>query len=148
MKWRQKLEIGSADIYYCDYENDNSLKSQSTMVKGGSSKQIVLCFKTIYVNTFTVIVIGLGEGSNNIILRHETFHMWESFVKGLLLPSLDFFILQNQGIKAIKLGYQEKQRKIKDSNGDKVKMHSLHNCDYLKINPTNHILFTYSLDET
>jgi hypothetical protein len=61
-------------------------------------------------------------------------------VTGFLLPTNDFLILNERGVDLISLGSVQ-QREQSDSEGIMRNLHGLGMCDYLKIEPTNHILF-------
>lgn len=109
----------------------------------------MVCYKSIIVNTLTVIVIALDGDNSNIILKHESFHIWESYFKGYLLSSHYFLILTNEGVSLLNLQRgHESQKLIQDCNQKNVIVHSIQECDYLKIRPTNHLHITYSLDQT
>ena len=49
-------------------------------------------------------------------------------------------ILQKNGINLLALGEKE-ARIVYDEKGDPRKIHSLGSCNYLKIEPSNHLLF-------
>ena len=71
---------------------------------------------------------------------HEGYQLWESQVKGFLLTTNDFMILSKDGINLLALG--EKPGKcVVDKDGLNRWIHSLGSCNYLKIEPTNHLLF-------
>jgi hypothetical protein len=72
---------------------------------------------------------------------HESYQLWESPIKGFLLDNHDFLILSKDGINLISLNESHELKKIKDVNGFKRKIHSLGSLNYLKIEPTNHLLF-------
>jgi len=69
---------------------------------GPHQREIVLCYKCIYVNTFTVFVIKLDDPPI-IVFRYEMYHIWESIIKGSLLSSNDFLILSKDGEEALSL---------------------------------------------
>jgi hypothetical protein len=61
-------------------------------------------------------------------------------VKGFLLRTNDFIILSKDGINLLSLG-QGAPKTVKDDKGAERKIHSLGSCNYLKIEPSNHLLF-------
>lgn len=62
IKYKNKLDIGDADIYI--------LRSKKNRLK-----EIVISYKTIFINTFNVIVMDISTKSveKSIIFRHESF---------------------------------------------------------------------------
>ena len=78
-----------------------------------NSAELVLCYKTIYINKFTIFVISLGDGQShknkdyNVVLRHESFHIWESHIRGCLLPSNFFLILSKEGTTQLSIGQKD-----------------------------------------
>jgi hypothetical protein len=67
--------------------------------------------------------------------------LWESPIKGFLLDNHDFLILSKDGINLISLNESHEKKIIKDISGQKRLIHSLGSLNYLKIEPTNHLLF-------
>ena len=74
VKWNTKLQVGNANVYI-------------QRSGAGQFKEIIVSYKSIYVNTFNVLVIDLSEapccsGENdaqhglNMIFRHESFQLW------------------------------------------------------------------------
>lgn len=57
-----KLEIGDAKIFFHNDKEDNPM--------------IIVSFKTIYLNSFNLIVIDLKKGKVNY--RYESYHLWET----------------------------------------------------------------------
>jgi hypothetical protein len=55
--------------------------------------------------------------------------------------------MSQQGTRVLRILPHLKQKRIKDFNNQPVVLHQLHKCDYLKIQETNHILFSHSIDE-
>ena len=98
----------------------------------------MVSYKCIGINTYNVFVFCLN--TRLIKFWHESFQLWESPVKGFLLPSNDFLIISNQGINVIAIGNKE-ARVIEDAEKFKRKIHSLGSCNYLKVEPEQHILF-------
>ena len=128
INWNNKLDIGNCDMQLMTEVDAN----------GKVSEFIVVSYKCIGINTFNVFVIDLE--SKLIKYWHEGYQLWESPVKGFLLSTNDFMILSKDGINLLAIG--EKPSKIvKDKDGLKRMIHSLGKCNYLKIEPTNHLLF-------
>jgi len=59
---------------------------------------------------------------------------------GFLLNTNDFIILSKDGINVLALG-EKPSRIITDDKGAPRMIHSLGSCNYLKIDPSNHLLF-------
>lgn len=62
------------------------------------SKELVLSYKSIYKNTYDIIVVNLGKiknnkDENNFVFRHESFHLWEQYIKGIHLSSNYFLTI-------------------------------------------------------
>jgi hypothetical protein len=128
ISWNNKLDVGDCDLHFMhEKQKDGSIMDC-----------IVVSYKCIGINTFNVFVIDLK--SKLIKYWHEGYQLWESPVKGFLLNTNDFLILSKDGINVIALGEKE-SRVIKDSEGFERMIHALGKVNYLKIEPTNHILF-------
>ena len=73
--------------------------------------------------------------------RHESFQLWESQIHGTLLhKNNDFVTINRDGIMIFALGSTAK-RPIVDSSGDSRMIHSLESMNYLKLEPTNLLVF-------
>lgn len=129
IKWTNKLDIGNCDMHIMNEMDKKTEKMQS---------KIVVSFKSIGINTFNVFVIDLQD--KLIKYWHEGYQLWESAVKGFLLTTNDFLILSKDGINVLALGEKE-GRSIKDKDGQARFIHSLGSINYIKIEPTNHLLF-------
>ena len=73
--------------------------------------ELVLCYKAIYINKFTIMIINIDDSDineSNVVLRHESFHIWESNIRGCFLPSNDFLILSKNGRTLLKIGNDDK----------------------------------------
>ena len=148
------MHISDADINILGNLDDASIDS-SLLSFGEQDQQLVVSYKSIYVNTYTVIAINVnGETedshstSSRIVFLHESLHIWESQVKGYLLTSHDFIILTQDGIKALSLARTSSKKTIEDCHNNEVVLHSLQECMYLKIAESNHLMMTYSLDQS
>lgn len=94
----------------------------------------------IGINTFNVFVIDLDTKENLIKYWFEGYQLWESAVKGFLLDTNDFLILSKDGINLLALG-EKPQKIVKDKENQKRLIHSLGACNFLKIEPSNHLFF-------
>jgi hypothetical protein len=80
-------------------------------------KELVISYKTIYINTFNVVISDLSAETNNVLLKHEAFQLWESSVSSILLSvSKDLLSFSKSGINVLALGNVEK-RPIVDNLG-------------------------------
>jgi len=73
---------------------------------GKSYKELVVSYKTIYINTYNVTVMDISADINEATLfRHESFQLWESDARGLLLTkNKDFVTLSKSGLCVLALG--------------------------------------------
>lgn len=129
IKWKNKLDIGDTNIYVL-----------RNIEKG--IKEIIISYKTIFINTFNVVVMDISkEAEKSIIFRHEGFQLWESQIVGILLNKYkDFVMLNRDGINILALGSLEK-RPLLDATGSWRMIHSLESCNYLKVDKSNYLLF-------
>lgn len=69
-------------------------------------KELVISYKTIYINTYNVMVMDISvDGDQSILFRHESFQLWESESSGLLLDkNKDFITLNKNGMQVLALG--------------------------------------------
>jgi len=107
---------------------------------GTTADCLVVSYKCVGINTFNVFVIDIN--TKLIKYRHEGFQLWESPVQGFLLDSNDFLTLSKDGIGCIALG-EKPMRPLLDEEGEKRMMHSVGELNYIKIEPTNHLLFSF-----
>lgn len=131
--WRNKLDIADANIFI---ERGKDSSSQDY-------KELVVSYKTIYINTYNVLVydISVDEEKQVMLYRHESFQLWESKVSGLILSkNKDFVSLSKAGINVLSLGSLSK-RGIKDHMGQNKMLHSLDSLSYLKVDQVNSITF-------
>jgi hypothetical protein len=123
-KYKNKLDIG-----------DCSIKVMRDIDFG--FKELVISYKTIYINTYNVHVLDITQEGQPTIFRHESFQLWESESRGVLLKNAsDFLKLSKNGAEILGLGRVPK-RKVKD----RQIVHSLESVNYLKIDPDNFVLF-------
>jgi hypothetical protein len=128
IKWENKLEIDDARLY--------SIQSKTA---GESSRDLVVSYKSIHVNSYTVLIINIDSG--RIKYRHDNYQLWESPVLGFLNTfSNDFVILNKDGTSFLPLGDNEK-RSIYNPDGTYRMVHSLPSCSYLKVADSNLLTF-------
>jgi len=62
IKWKNKLDIGDTNFYVLRNRAENL-------------KEIIISFKTIYINTYNVVCMDVSNNSEefNLIFRHESF---------------------------------------------------------------------------
>ena len=60
LKWKNKLDIADADV--------NIIRNPRKKYK-----ELVISFKTIYMNTYNVQVIDISTDQEKILFRHESF---------------------------------------------------------------------------
>lgn len=137
IKWVNKLNIGNADldvVRHVKVDDDNNETVRS---------EIIISFKTIYENTYTVLVLDLS--SYRILYKHNIYQLWESPVKGFLSTfAKDFIVLNKDGMSFIRLDDKRHRRQIDGQHGIQPMVHSLHAAAYLKVEDTNMIQFEES----
>ena len=133
MKWKNKLDIADADV---------------AVVRNPQRKykELVVCYKTIFINTYTVHVIDISSKSLWTQFRHETFQLWESQITGFYLSkNKDFVTINREGINVLSIGNHAK-KSVKADNGQDKMIHSLDSMNYLKIDAKNFILYEFAND--
>lgn len=100
----------------------------------------MVSYKCIGINTFNVFVFDLK--TRLVKYWFEGYQLWESPVKGFLLSTNDYLILSKDGTNLIALG-EKPSRVVRDNEKQERMLHSLGKCNYLKIEPDNHILFAF-----
>lgn len=107
--------------------------------KQEKADQLVVCYKSIHVNTFTLLVVKIASG--RIKYKFENYQLWESPMLGFLNTyQNDFIVLNRDGIGFIPLGDQEK-RALFNPDGTERMIHSLPSCKYLEIDKDNFLSF-------
>jgi len=77
-----------------------------------------------------------------LIFRHESFQLWESEIAGFLTTKRNDFVTVNRdGINLLALGSKEEKRQIMDAGGNARIIHSLESANFLKVDPSNYLLF-------
>ena len=71
--WRNKLQIGDVTL--------RILRGKDNMT-GSFYKELIIGYKTIFMNTYTVCVQDLSRNSEKCrtLCKHESFHLWETNV--------------------------------------------------------------------
>lgn len=64
-------------------------------------------------------------------------------MKGFLLSNNDFMLLNKDGINFLSLGNNKKERVVRDKDGMRRNVHRLGACNFLKLEKTNHIEFSF-----
>jgi len=128
INWTNKLDISNCDMSLM-IENNN----------GEVRENIVVSYKSIGINTFNVFVFDLT--TRLIKYNFEGYNLWESPLKGFLLSSNDYQILNKDGINLLALG-DRPGRVVKDQEGFDRFIHSLGSMEYLRVEPSNHLLFS------
>lgn len=105
-------------------------------------KELVIGYKTIFLNIFQVTVQDLsGESLNSTFCRHESFHLWETKIFGLITSkNKDFITLSKAGMNVLTMNTKE-QRSLVDATGQNKMIHSIVSFDFLKLENTNLINF-------
>jgi hypothetical protein len=149
IKFNNKLDIGDTSLQiYKDWQLNEKTKKQA------KSKELVISYKTIYINTYNVVVMDISQkdqacglehqtdGQQHMIFRHESFQLWESECTGLHLQNenKDFVQLSKDGIQVLSLGSNPK-RAVMDRKGIERMIHSLESVNFLKQDRNNFVLF-------
>lgn len=76
IRWKNKLEIADAQLQVMEVSR--------TQLNGSvlREKELVVSYKTIYINLFSAIVLDMKTGM--IKFRYESYQLWESPVTGFL----------------------------------------------------------------
>lgn len=82
IKWKNKLDIDDCNIQVLRGQGE-SQAAREAIGKGGM-KEVIISFKSIYVNTYNVICMDISDGmegkknKKKLVFRHERFQLWES----------------------------------------------------------------------
>ena len=130
MKQSNNLDIGDACVHVIKDEQR-------------SLKELIVSFKQIFLNTYNVMIIDVGN-LNTMIFKHESFLLWELRVTGLFLnKNQDFIIFSKKGMSVLALGSIEK-RVMKSNKGQDILIHSLESYNFLKHDKANFLMFQCS----
>ena len=130
INWTNKMNIKSIDLQFLVDEADENT--------GKMTKRLAVSYKSEGINTYNVFVFDME--TKYVKFWFEAYQLYESPIKGLLLSTKDFMMLNKDGIFIINLGNGEK-RAVTDIDGNTRMMHSLGSVNYLKLETTNHIHF-------
>jgi hypothetical protein len=96
-------------------------------------KELIISFKTIYMNSFSIYILDLKLPGYNTIWRHESVQLWESDCYGMMVSQTNEFMKMNKsGIFLLNVCGQDK-RVIKQGVLKTIILHSLESFNYLKI---------------
>ena len=128
MKWKNKLDISDANVCVMRHNEKNY-------------KELIVSYKTIHINTYSVKVIDISGNDYKTLFRHESFQLWESNVEGFYLSkNKDYVSINGNGINVLSLGSHDK-RIMKNNYGQELMAHSLESASYLKVDPSNFLVF-------
>ena len=123
-----KLDIGDCDMYIFRDKTCNA-------------PVLVVSYKSIYVNTYTINVLNLNTGL--LLFKYDTFCLWEIGIMSFLNDSTnDYITLSNSGMKITGLSSDFLSKPVHDDHNRKLKLHSLASCKYLMLDKSNHIHFS------
>ena len=108
---------------------DNGDTKLNLIVSEGTNK-LVLSFKSIYINTYNVLIIDLD--TKQVDIRHESYHLWESSISGVLLANNEYAIISKEGLRVMQLRSKD-ARIIKDEKGHDWKLYPLESCTDLNL---------------
>ena len=124
----------------------NVLINQQSLLDNGDTnlflidgEKLVLSYKCIYINTYNVQIIDLE--SKRIDIRHESYHLWETSISGVLLDNNEFAIISRDGLRVMQLR-SKSARVITDEHNHDLKLHPLESCRDLILEESNSLLFT------
>lgn len=72
----------------------------------GSYKELVIGYKTIYINTYTIVVQDLSgnERDRAVLFKHEGFQLWESEVYGqIITKNKDYVTFNKDGMHVLSI---------------------------------------------
>lgn len=129
IKWTNKMNIGDCNM---------AINSNEQGVR-----ELVISYKVIYINTFNVMVLDLTSGlDQRIVFRHESTQVWESDSYGFFLSkSEDYIKINKNGLYMLSMGDKKDEKEVKDFKNMPWMSHSLESMDYLKVYPSNYMLF-------
>lgn len=132
--WPHKLDI----------DNVNMRIIRDVDADGNPFKELIIGYKTIYINTYNLVVQDMGGPLEDraTLQRHECFQLWESEITGMCLQTKnkEFVTMSKSGINVIALGKVDK-RQISDVNNQMKMIHSLDSFSFLKVDKINFINF-------
>lgn len=109
---------------------------------GTPFKELIIGYKTIYINTYNLVVQDLGGALKDraTLQRHESFQLWESKISAMTLQTVnkEFVSMSKSGLNVLALGKIEK-RKLSSIDGQMKMIHSLDSLSFLKVDKINYV---------
>jgi hypothetical protein len=134
-----ELDMNDATMHIC--------RGNDPMV--GPYKELVIGFKTIFMNSYTVLVEDLSgpEKDRSVLYRYAGFHSWENTNCGFTLGSETFVQLTGKGMKVLSFSGKEDRIELRSETNKLYILHSLECFHYLRLDPVNHIFFDCTSQE-
>ena len=130
LRIKNRLEIDDADVVVIRDEINRY-------------KELLISYKTIYMNTYNLQVIDLISDEQWTIYKHDSFQLWESKIYGFYMhKTYDYITINTDGISLINFGQLGKREITRKGTGKLV--HSLESINYLKIDSKNFIHFDFA----
>ena len=132
INYANKLDIEDVDMF---------------ILREGEQKQLVIAYKTIYINIYTIHVLDLESGQ--LLYRHESSCLWETRVSGFLNDSTkDFIALDQKGIGVMALSSEFQMKEVPNyAATTQFKLHSMSSCRYLQLDPSNTLFFAFAEED-
>ena len=102
INWPNKTVILDVDMAFLYDMYDDNFDDDEDANEDDMKKYLVLSYKSESINTYNVFVFDIS--TKLIRFWYETYHLYENKVKGFMLPTNEFFILNDQGMHVINLG--------------------------------------------
>lgn len=97
MKYKNKLDITDADIAVLRCEKNKF-------------KELILSYKTIHSNIYTVMVVDISRETPWPLYKHESFQLWESQITAFFIPkNREYVMINRDGLSVISLGSEGKR---------------------------------------
>jgi len=112
INWSNKTSISQIDLNFLEDSYDDNFDDSDS--EGERKKYLVVSYKAEGINTYNVFVFDIE--TRFIRFWYESYQLYESPVKGFLLPTKEFLILSKDGINVIYLR-SKGQRNITDLDG-------------------------------
>ena len=94
-KYKNKLDIGDCNIF---------------VHRSDGQKELIVSYKTVFINTYNIVIIDIANNKESSIARHESFQLWESKIQGIILHKTnDFVTFSKLGITVSGLGANHKK---------------------------------------
>lgn len=118
------------------------LKSQQRQ-----TKELMLAYKTVFVNTYSVILLDISRYTKmNMLIHFESFHLFELNICATILESSeDFVTVSSKGMDVINLSSMNK-RLVQGPKNNEYMVHSLDSFSFLKLDNTNNLVIKQNQD--